>query len=40
VVIVRGVASLRDLQYVESKFRLYVRQPVFLIGDRVAVFFF
>ena len=40
VVTIRSVASLRYFQNVESKFRLYVRQRVFFIRNRVAVLLF
>src|SRR4029077_16808733 len=40
MVTIRSVTSMRYFQHVESKFRLYVRQPVFFIRNRVAVFLF
>src|SRR5450755_892419 len=40
MVTIRSVTSMRYFQHVESKFRLYVRQPVFFICNRVAVFLF
>src|SRR4029077_10076217 len=38
MVTIWGVTSMRYFQDVESKFRLYVRQPVLFIRNRVAVF--
>lgn len=40
MVTIRGVTSLRYLQNIESKFRLYVRQGVLFIRNQVAVLLF
>src|SRR4029077_1990374 len=39
VIVIRGVTALSNFQDVESEFSFYVRQLVFFVGDRVAVFF-
>src|ERR1700730_6944994 len=40
MVTIWGVTSMRYFQNVKSKLRLYVRQPVLFIRNRVAVFLF